>query len=94
MSDLRSDMKTFTVRQLDRETARVMEACDTYGSVRIRRRDGRTYTLQTDRNGEFSLSDWLAERLRKSKALFGDQPPLTKKQLREFEQLIRSDREI
>jgi len=43
-----SDMKTFTVRQLDRETAKVMEACDTYGAVRIRRRDGRSYTLASD----------------------------------------------
>jgi len=43
-----SDMKTFTVRQLDRETGRVMEACDTYGAVRIRRRDGRTYKLEAE----------------------------------------------
>lgn len=43
-----SDMKTFTVRQLDRETAKVMEACDTYGAVRIRRRDGRSYTLEAE----------------------------------------------
>ncbi len=43
-----SDMKTFTVRQLDRETTRVMEACDTYGVVRIKRRDGRTYKLEAE----------------------------------------------
>lgn len=43
-----SDMKTFTVRQLDRETARVMGACDTYGAVKIKRRDGRIYTLAAD----------------------------------------------
>lgn len=43
-----SDMQTFTVRQLDRETARVMEACDANGAVRIRRRDGRSYTLEAD----------------------------------------------
>jgi hypothetical protein len=43
-----SDMKTFTVRQLDRETAKVMEACDAYGAVRIKHRDGRTYTLQAE----------------------------------------------
>jgi hypothetical protein len=41
-------MKTFTVRQLDRETAKVMQACDNYGAVRIKRRDGRTYTLAAD----------------------------------------------
>lgn len=43
-----SDMKTFTVRQLDRETARVMETCDADGAVCIRRRDGRSYTLEAD----------------------------------------------
>jgi hypothetical protein len=48
-----SDMKTFTVRQLDRETAKVMEACDTYGAVRIRRRDGRTYTLEAEHKKDF-----------------------------------------
>jgi len=48
-----SDMKTFTVRQLDRETARVMEACDAYGAVRIKRRDGRTYTLEAEHKKKF-----------------------------------------
>lgn len=43
-----SDMKTFTVRQLDRETARVMETCDQEGAVRIRRRDGRSYIMEAD----------------------------------------------
>ena len=28
-----SDMKTFTVRQLDRETARVLDSCDADGAV-------------------------------------------------------------
>ena len=48
-----SGTKTFTVRQLDRETARVIEACDTYGAVRIRRRDGRTYTLEAEHKRRF-----------------------------------------
>lgn len=43
-----SDMKTFTVRQLDREPATVLDACDREGAVRIRRRDGRTYTVRPD----------------------------------------------
>lgn len=88
-----SDMKTFTVRQLDRETARVMEACDKYGAVKIRRRDGRTYTMQADPNGNFSMRDWLAERERKSKELFAGVRPMTKKEAREFFKLIRSDRD-
>ena len=65
-----SDMKIFTVRQLGCETARVMEACDTYGAVRIKRRDGRTYTPAADREQKKIINppDIMA-RLRKN---FGD----------------------
>ena len=54
-----SDMKTFTVRQLDRETARVMETCDAEGAVRIRRRDGRSYIMEADhkKNGVINPPD-------------------------------------
>ena len=41
-----SDMKTFTVRELDREPAAVLDAADKDGAVRIKRRDGRLYSLQ------------------------------------------------
>jgi hypothetical protein len=40
-----SDMKTFTVRELDRTPAVVLDACDRDGEARIRRRDGRIYRL-------------------------------------------------
>jgi len=43
-----SVMKTFTVRELDRGPAVVLDACDREGSVRIRRRGGRTYTIRAD----------------------------------------------
>jgi len=41
-----SDMKTFTVRDLDREPAAVLDAADRDGSVCVKRRDGRTYSVQ------------------------------------------------
>jgi len=41
-------MKTFTVRELDREPAAVLDACDREGAVRIRRRNGRTYTIRPE----------------------------------------------
>ena len=41
-----SDMKIFTVRQLDREPAAVLDAADRDGVVRVRRRDGRVYSVQ------------------------------------------------
>ena len=43
-----SDMKTFTVRELDRQPAVVLDACDRDGLVRIRRRDGRTYRVEPE----------------------------------------------
>jgi hypothetical protein len=41
-------MKTFTVRDLDRQPAVVLDTCDKEGAVRIRRRNGHTYTLRSD----------------------------------------------
>jgi hypothetical protein len=43
-----SDMKTFTVRDLDREPSAVLDAADRYGAVRIKRRDGRTYSVRPE----------------------------------------------
>ena len=48
MSDILSDMKTFTVRDLDRKPGEVLDACDKEGVVRVRRRDGRRYTLRPE----------------------------------------------
>ena len=90
-----SDMKTFTVRELDRETARVMEACDTYGAVRIKRRDGRSYMLQRENDSggtsNVSFADWVAERRCKTREIFGKLPPMTKKQVREFDRMIAGE---
>jgi hypothetical protein len=46
-----SDMKTFTVRDLDRNPSVVLEACDSEGEARIRRRDGRTYMVRPEGHG-------------------------------------------
>lgn len=43
-----SAMKTYTVRQLDREPTAVLDACDREGAVRIRRRNGQCYTIRPD----------------------------------------------
>ena len=40
--------KSFNVRGLDREPAAVLDACDREGAVRIRRRNGRTFTLRPE----------------------------------------------
>jgi hypothetical protein len=43
-----SDMKTFTVRDLDREPSAVLDAADRDGAVRIKRRNGRTYSIRPE----------------------------------------------
>jgi hypothetical protein len=47
-ADIMSDMKTFTVRALDREPASVLDAADREGIVRIKRRDGRLYSIRPE----------------------------------------------
>lgn len=88
MSDIMSDMKTFTVRQLDRETARVMEACDTYGAVQIKRRDGRTYTLEAENKQPriARLPDFAARR----RKIFGDKV-ISKKQAALADKLLAGE---
>ncbi len=88
MSDMMSDMKTFTVRQLDRETARVMEACDTYGFVRIKRRDGRSYILEADHQEKSALNlpDFAARR----KKIFGNKV-ISKKQAALADKLLAGE---
>ena len=46
MSDILSDMKKFTVRDLDREPGLVLDTCDKEGEVCVVRRDGRRYTVR------------------------------------------------
>jgi len=43
-----SDMKIFTVRELDRAPSTVLDAADKEGIARIQRRDGRVYCLRPE----------------------------------------------
>ncbi len=47
-SKSRSVSTTFTVRDLNRRPAQVLKACEAAGSVRIRTRDGRSFSLKPD----------------------------------------------
>jgi hypothetical protein len=47
-ADKLSDMKTFTVREMDRVPNAVLDASERDGAAKIRRRDGRTYTIRPD----------------------------------------------
>ena len=51
-----SDMKTFTVRDLDRNPSVVLKTCDSEGEARIRCRDGRTYLVRPEGHGRAVIS--------------------------------------
>ena len=87
-ADMMSDMKTFTVRELDREPSRVLDTCDAEGAVRIRRRDGRAYALIPEQPAPQKTdgSAWIKERRKRLNETFP--VALTKKQARELDRLI------
>ena len=51
-ADKLSAMKTFTVRELDRVPNKVLDASDRDGAAKIRRRNGRTYTIRPDEGAD------------------------------------------
>jgi hypothetical protein len=59
-----SGMKTFTVRQLDREPAVVLDAADREGIVQVKRRNGRVYSIQPEGRAKriIALPDFSARR--------------------------------
>lgn len=60
-----SDMKTYTVRDLDREPSALLDLADRDGVVRIKRRDGRTYFIRPEGRASAkitSLPDFAARR--------------------------------
>ena len=87
-ADIVSDMKTFTVRDLDRTPSVVLDACDRDGEARIRRRNGRTYRLLVATEPArviTALPDFAARR----KKLFPK--PLTAAFARALDQAIRGE---
>ena len=86
-ADILSDMKTFTVRQLDRETAMVLEIANKEGIVRIKSRDGRTYRLQPEAHSSriTGLPDFHA----RIKRIFPK--PIPRAQARLFDKLLAGE---
>ncbi len=84
-------MKTFTVRELDRKPAIVLNTCDREGAVRIRRRDGRSYTVRPDEPPARDVP-WrclIAEHRRRIARIFKE--PLTKAQVQMADRLIAGE---
>ncbi len=84
-------MKTFTVRDLDRKPAVVLDASDREGAVRIRRRDGRSYTVRPDRApaGKVPWRRLVAEHRARIGRIFPE--PLSQEQVRLVDQLIAGE---
>jgi hypothetical protein len=49
MSDMSRELTTFTVRELSRETAHVLEVCSREGAVTIRSRDGGNFKVEPEK---------------------------------------------
>ena len=86
-ADIMSDMKMFTVRELDREPAAVLDAADREGFARVKRRDGRVYTIRPDPTAAriTELPDFRA----RIKKIFPK--PISKAQARLFDKLIAGE---
>ena len=86
-----SDMKTYTVRDLDRKPATVLDACDREGVVRIQRRDGRRYTVRPE-GGAAQKVPWkkaFAEHRARMKRIFPE--PIPEEQVRILDRLIAGE---
>lgn len=89
-----SDMKAFTVRDLDRAPAKVLAAADRDGLARVRSRDGRLYVLRPEKIAAKKKTNWSAfARARRAglRTLFPDGPVLTTDQARTFDRLLAAD---
>jgi hypothetical protein len=64
-------MKTFMVRELSRETARVLETCEQEGGVIIEYQDGRQFDL-IPRGPKANRSRPLPDFAKRQRAIFGD----------------------
>lgn len=91
---LMSDMKAFTVRDLDRAPAKVLAAADRDGLARVRSRDGRLYVLRPEKAVAKKKTNWVTfaqARRAGLKTLFPDGPVLTADETRAFDRLLAAD---
>jgi hypothetical protein len=51
-----SDMKTFTVRDLDRSPRHVLQACTADGKARIRARNGKSYVITPEAPAQTTIT--------------------------------------
>lgn len=91
-----SDMKTFTVRDLDRSPAKVLAAADRDGVARVRSRNGRTYAVKPE-STTTQKPDWTGfaqQRRLWLKKHFPNGPIMTGEEAANVDRLIADDRPL
>lgn len=83
-----SDMKTFTVRDLDREPSVVLDVADRDGVVRIKRRDGRSYSVRPEGRASTKITS-LPDLAGRRKAIFSK--PIPAAHVRRVDKLIAGE---
>lgn len=91
MSDMVVGVKTFTVRDLDRNPASVLAAADRDGVACVRSRTGRRYSLRPETNTAPRV-DWAAFASRRRAALeTRNLPHIDRSSAREIDRLLAGD---
>lgn len=80
-ADMMSDMKTFTVRDLDRSPSVVLDASRADGSVRVRARGGQTYIITPEAAPQKRISVLPGFSARRSKLFKGTLSPSSVREL-------------
>jgi hypothetical protein len=87
-ADIMSDMKTFTVRDLDRSPSVVLDASRADGRVRIRERGGQTYIITPEAAPQKRISALPGFSARRSKLFKGT---LSASSVRELDKAIAGE---
>ena len=83
-----SDMKTFTVRDLDRKPSIVLDVADRDGEARIKRRDGRMYSIRPEVRASWKIRA-VPEFAARRKAIFNKRIPAS--HVRRVDKLIAGE---
>jgi len=86
-----SDMDTFTLRDLNRQPAKVLKTCDLAGEVRIRTRSGKVYSLKAESAPAKPNQPYPNFAERRKKLMDLGLRPLNKTETEEFTRWLRGE---
>jgi hypothetical protein len=84
-----TDVPDFTVRDLNRQLAKVLETCDRVGLIRIRSRKGGTYELRPESKAKPTANPGYPDFAARRRAL--GMPMMTKEQSEQLDKLIAGE---